>query len=226
MNQPTKVGSYVVKLVPTNVGGGGLAADTTGVTITITVTQNAATDPVVVAADSILNAGETVSATADVAVTAAKAASTTAAAAVIKVTLKNANASTISDSFTATIAGPGILGAGAFGTGASLDDAVQAKGRALSVRNGDVVAVFPDGSAGVATITIGSSAGVILATEKVTFFGDAATITASVLKTVIGTGSNTKTLEVTVKDAAGVSVSNLDGKLGGILVTDIHACRL
>ncbi len=213
LNAPEKVGTYVVKLTPAVVGGGG-TLNATAQTLTITVTQNAATDPVVVAADSILNAGETVSATADVAVTAAKAASTTAAAAVIKVTLKNANASTISDSFTATIAGPGILGAGAFGTGASLDDAVQAKGRALSVRNGDVVAVFPDGSAGVATITIGSSAGVILATEKVTFFGDAATITASVLKTVIGTGSNTKTLEVTVKDAAGVSVSNLDGKLG------------
>jgi len=52
MDQPSKVGSYVVKLIPANVGGGGLAADTTGVTITITVTQNAATDAVAASATS------------------------------------------------------------------------------------------------------------------------------------------------------------------------------
>jgi hypothetical protein len=123
LNEPSKVGTYVVKLTPAVVSGGG-TLNATAQTLTITVTQNAATDPVVASADSILNAGETVSATADATVTASKTASTTAAAAVIKVTLKNANASTISDSYTATIAGPGILGAGAFGTGASLDDAV------------------------------------------------------------------------------------------------------
>jgi hypothetical protein len=219
LDKPAKVGTYVVKLTPAVVSGGGTLS-ATAQTLTITVTQNAATDPVVTSATSILNAGETISAAADVVVTGSKTASTTDAAAVIAVTLKNANASTISDSYTATISGPGILGAGAFGTGTALANGVVATGRALSVKNGDVVAVFPDGSSGVATITIGSSTGVILATEKVTFFGDAAKIVATVKKTVIGTGSNADVLEVTVTDAAGVSVSNLDGKLG-VVSSDI-----
>jgi hypothetical protein len=76
--------------------------------------------------------------------------------------------------------------------------------------------VFPDGTSGVSTITIASAAGVVLATEKVTFFGSAATISAVATKTVIGpTGAaSTKVLTVTVLDAAGVSVSNLDNKIG------------
>jgi hypothetical protein len=217
MNAPAKVGTYVVKLTPAVTAGGGSLAGTAQ-TLTITVTQNAATDTVAASATSILNAGETISATADVVVTSTKTpavGTNNAAAAVIKVSLVNAaGVATTAESFTATIAGPGVLGAGAFGGATTLDNNIAATGRALLVKNGDVVAVFPDGTSGVATITIASAAGVVLATEKVTFFGDAATITATVAKTVIGTGSNVEVLEVTVKDAAGVSVSNLGGKLG------------
>jgi len=91
----------------------------------------------------------------------------------------------------------------------------SATGRAITVQNGHVVQVFPDGTSGVATITIGSAAGVILATETVTFFGAPATITSTVKKTVIGgTTAVAGVLEVIVKDSAGVSVSNLAGTLG------------
>jgi hypothetical protein len=211
MNAPTKVGTYVVKLTPAITAGGGTLAGSAQ-TLTITVTQNAATDTVVASADSIINAGETASATADVTVTGSKTASTTVAAATIKVTTKNANGNTVTaESYTATIAGPGILGSGANTANAGVIDGPSATGRAITVKAGDIVQVFPDGSSGVATITIGSAAGVILATEKVTFFGDAAKIVTTVKKAVIKGSSTVATdaLSIVVTDAAGTTVSNL-----------------
>jgi hypothetical protein len=70
----------------------------------------------------------------------------------------------------------------------------------------------------VGTITISSAAGVVLATEKVTFFGDAKTITTAVETavlnpTAVASGVNTAALAVTVKDADGVVVSNLNSTL-------------
>jgi len=209
LNGPTKVGSYVVKLTPAILGGGG-SLNATAQTLTITVTQNAATDTVAASATSLINAGETISATADVTVTGSMTASTSDAAATIKVSLLNAAGSAVSaESYTATISGPGILGAGAYGAGTTTHS-LAATGRALTVKNGDVVAVFPDGTSGVATITIGSAAGVILATEKVTFFGAAAKIVTTVKKAVIGkTTAVADVLSIVVTDAAGTSVSNL-----------------
>jgi hypothetical protein len=210
MDGPTKVGTYVVKVTPAVSGKGSLNA--TAQTLTITVTQNAATDTVVASADSFINAGETASATADVAVTGSMTASTTVAAATIKVTTKNANGNTVTaESYTATIAGPGLLGSGANTANANIIDGPSATGRAITVKAGDVVQVFPDGSSGVATITIGSAAGVILATEKITFFGSAAKIVTTVKKAVIGVSSSATAdvLLVAVTDAAGTTVSNI-----------------
>jgi trimeric autotransporter adhesin len=207
MNAPTVAGTYVVKLTPAVVAGGG-SLNATAQTLTITVTAKAAISTVAASATSILNAGETTSATADMTVTGDRTASTSAAAATISVALKNAAGSAVTaESYTATIAGPGILGAG-------VQDAnggdITAAGRALTVRNGDVVRVFPDGTSGVATITIGSAAGVILATETVTFFGAVASIVATVKKPVLGgTTAVAGVLDIVVKDAAGVVVSNL-----------------
>jgi len=53
MQNPSKAGTYVVKLVPAVTSGGGVV-DTTGVTLTITVSQNPATDTVVTSATSII----------------------------------------------------------------------------------------------------------------------------------------------------------------------------
>jgi trimeric autotransporter adhesin len=207
MNAPTVAGTYVVKLTPAVVAGGG-SLNATAQTLTITVTAKAAISTVAASATSILNAGETTSATADMTVTGDRTASTSVAAATIKVGLLNAAAAAVTaESYTATIAGPGILGAG-------VQDAnggdITAAGRALTVRNGDVVRVFPDGTSGVATITIGSAAGVILATETVTFFGAVASIVTTVKKPVLGgTTAVAGVLDIVVKDAAGVVVSNL-----------------
>ena len=92
----------------------------------------------------------------------------------------------------------------------------------LVVKNGDVVQVFPDGASGVATVTIASMLGVVLATETVTFFGAPATITATAKKPVIGgTAEVAGVLSVVVKDSAGVNVSNLGTNAFSVISSDI-----
>jgi trimeric autotransporter adhesin len=210
LNAPTKAGTYVVRLtptLPTNSTAGSLQS-AAAQTVTITVTAAPADDNVAATATSILNAGETASATADATVTADRTASLTVAAATIKVTLSNKSALAANESFTAVIAGPGILGSGA-NSGTTITGP-SATARVLIVKNGDVVQVFPDGASGVATITISSLLGVTLATETVTFFGAAATIVTTVKKPVLGgTSAVAGVLDIVVKDSAGVSVSNL-----------------
>jgi len=208
MDGPTVAGTYVVKLTPAVVAGGG-SLNATAQTLTITVTTKASISTVAASATSILNAGETSSATADVAVTADRTASLTTAAATIKVGLKNAAGSAVTaESFTATISGPGILGSGE--DTATTITGPSATARVLQVKNGDVVQVFPDGTSGVATITIASMLGVTLATETLTFFGAPATIVTTVKKPVLGgTTAVAGVLDIVVKDSAGVSVSNL-----------------
>ena len=206
MNAPTKIGAYVVKLVPSVAGGGGVI-DTTGVTLTITVSQNPTTDTVVTSATSILTtAADTTTAT-DVVVTAVKTASTTTEVAYIKVTTKNANSSTVSgESYTAVVTGPGLLGSGPLTS--SFTDANQ--GRAITVKAGDVVAVYPDGASGVSTITISAKSGAVLATETITFFGDVATLVTTVKLAVIGgTSAVAGVLNVKATDSAGTNVSGI-----------------
>jgi hypothetical protein len=209
LNGPTKVGTYVVRLTPA-VGAGGTAASLQSATykeVTITVTQNAATDTVAASATSLITKGETNTATEDAVVTHGKTASTTVAAATIAVTLKNAaGVTTTGESYTATISGAGQLGSGAQVADGS---GITAKGRAITVKAGDVVRVYPDGTSGVGTITIGSAAGVILATEKVTFAGDAATVTTTVESAVIApTAGVADVLSVVVKDSAGTEIQD------------------
>jgi hypothetical protein len=206
---PTVAGTYVVKLTPAVTGGGG-ALNATAQTLTITVTTAPTLDTVAASATSIINAGETNSATADVTVTGSmKLVASPNASATIKVGLLNAAGSDVTaESFTASISGPGTLGASSTWSGTDLT--TSPIGRALTVKNGDLVTVFPDGNSGVATITISSAAGKVLATEKVTFFGDATKIVTTVAKAVIGgTTSVADVLSLVVTDAAGTSVSNL-----------------
>lgn len=204
MNQATKVGTYVVKLVPAVVSGGGVI-DTTGVTLTITVSTNPATDTVAVSATSILTkASDTTTAT-DATVTAPKAADTANEVAAIKVTLKNAaGVTTTGESYTATIAGPGLLASQPLDN----DLSAAAVGRAITVKAGDVVTVYADGNSGVATITISSALGVALATETVTFYGTETSATATVVKSVIKSATTGQSaILVNFKDAAGTLVT-------------------
>jgi hypothetical protein len=204
---PTTVGTYVVKLTPAAVGASGALQAATAVTLTITVTAAPTLDTVVSAAKTtavITTTADTTTAT-DATVTYAKTASLTDEAAYIKVALKNAAGSAVVDSYTAIVtSGPGLLGSGPLTTSYSGD----ARGRAISVKNTDVVTVYGDGSSGVSTIQIQSSTGAVLATKTVTFYGDVASIVTTVAKPVIGVRDNTAAVTAKAYDAAGVLVSS------------------
>jgi len=204
LNGPTLAGTYVVKLYPAVVAGGG-ALNAAPQTVTITVAANPVTDTVVKSAKVILNKGETNSATTDAVVTSSKAFQNTAgnAAATISVALLNANGSPVtSESYTAILSGPGLLGSGLQG------NAINASGRVLTVRNGDVVRLFADGTSGVATVTISTVGGVVLGTKTVTFYGDIASITATAAKPVIGVRPEVEVVSAKAYDAAGVLVTS------------------
>ncbi|NBO27305.1 MAG: hypothetical protein EBU96_11065, partial [Actinobacteria bacterium] len=188
LNAPTKAGTYVVRLTPTLASGStaGSLQSAAAQTVTITVTAAPADDTVATTATSILNAGETNSATADVVVTSTRSQAAvlanTVAAATIKVGLLNKAGLAANESFTATLTGPGILGSATAASGSATVDAPNPTARILTVKNGDVVQIFPDGTSGVATITLNSLLGVELAKETVTFFGAPATIVTTVKK--------------------------------------------
>jgi hypothetical protein len=207
---PTVAGTYVVRITPASIGSSGALLGATAQTLTITVTTAAAQDKVVSVAKStsILNTGETNTATADATVSGSMAIVAGSAVGTIAVTLKNAADTTItSESYTAIIvSGPGLLGSGAQGVTHSFN----ATGRALSVVNGDVVGVFADGSSGVAKIEIRTTAGLVIATETVTFFGAVASIVATVVKPVIGVRAETGVITAVAKDAAGTTITAPD----------------
>ena len=198
LDTPAVAGTYVFKFTPT------LKAGSTGVVNSVPVTWTV----VVTAADvkasaatstSILNAGETTSATADATVYASKTV-TADAAAVIVVAQKNAAGTTVAESLTAIVSGPGMIGAGSNPT------TITSQGRALTIAAGQHIGIFADGTAGVGTVTITTASGVVLATESVTFYGDIARIVATPIKSVIATGSNSDVISAVAYDAQGVTV--------------------
>jgi trimeric autotransporter adhesin len=212
---PTVAGTYVVRITPASVGLSGALLGATAQTLTITVTTAASDDKVVstTASTSIINSGETNTATADATVTGSMklpVGANNAAAGTISVALKNAAGTSLSsESYTAIIvSGPGLLGSAAMAGAA--DNGSTATGRAISVVNGHVVGVFPDGSSGVSKIEIRTAAGLVIATETVTFFGDIASIVATVEKPVIGARATTGVITAVAKDAAGTTVTAPD----------------
>jgi hypothetical protein len=203
MNGPTLAGTYVVTLTPAVTSGGGVL-NAKAQTLTITVSTNPATDKVAASATSIITTAADTTTTTDATVTWPMAADTANEAAVIKVGLLNAaGKATTGESYTATIAGPGLLASQTFDG----DLTAAAVGRAITVQAGDVVTVYPDGSSGVATITISSAAGKVLATETVTFYGAATVATATVVKPIINATSGQAAILVNLKDAAGTAVT-------------------
>ncbi|ASY22062.1 DUF262 domain-containing protein [Candidatus Planktophila versatilis] len=202
---PSVAGTYVVKLTPANVSTGSL----NGSAQTITITVSKSTADIATGGTVILNRGETNTATTDAVVTASKEAATTPdAAATLVVALKNSAAGTPTESYTASITGPGTLGGVALSNISSSNNSL---GRAISVKFDHVVQVFADGSSGVATVTISTASGVVIGTKSITFYGDASTITAKTTALTTGTvakiGSNAKLISFTVADAAGTTVN-------------------
>jgi hypothetical protein len=186
LTAPAVAGTYVVKLTPALNGSTTGGGNATAQTLTITVTTAPSLDPVAVTATSIITTAADTTSASDVKVTAIKTASTTADRAVIKVSPLNAAGVAATESYTAIIkSGPGLLGAIA---NANKNDLTQqaAYGRVMALQSDAWVAVYSDGSAGVTTIEIQSKAGLVLATETITFYGTATKATATVAKSVIG----------------------------------------
>ena len=189
---PTVAGTYEARIITTR--------PSTGPSVIWTITVGAGdTVPSASTTTSILNRGEVITATADDSVFAPKVAASDAAA-VIVIAQKNAAGRTTSDSLLATVTGSGSIG---YGTNATT---MSVLGRALVIPSGNYIGVFSDGTAGVGTITITTLTGTVLATEKVTFYGDIATIEATAVKSVIAVGANTTTVKAVAKDASGVTV--------------------
>jgi hypothetical protein len=189
---PTVAGTYEARILTTR--------PATGPSVAWTVTVKAAdVTPSAATTTSILNSGEVTTATADATVYAPKATSADAAA-VIVVTPKNAAGGAATESILATVSGTGMIG---YGTNATT---MTALGRSVVIPTGNYIGVFADGTAGVSTITLTTLTGAVLATEKVTFYGDIASIVATAVKPVIAVGSNVSTIKAVAYDAAGVTV--------------------
>jgi hypothetical protein len=189
---PSVAGTYEARILTTR--------PATGPSVAWTVTVKAAdVTPSAATTTSILNSGEVTTATADATVYAPKATSADAAA-VIVVTPKNAAGGAATESILATVSGTGMIG---YGTNATT---MTALGRSVVIPTGNYIGVFADGTAGVSTITLTTLTGAVLATEKVTFYGDIASIVATAVKPVIATGSNASTIKAVAYDAAGVTV--------------------
>ena len=189
---PTVAGTYVATILTTRPSSG------PSISWTINVAAGDTT-PSASTTTSILNRGEVITATADDSVFAPKVASSDAAA-VIVLSQKNAAGRATTESLLATVTGSGLVG---YGTNATT---IGSAGRSLVIPSGNYIGIFADGTAGVGTVTITTLTGTVLATEKVTFYGDIATIEATAVKSVIAVGANTTTVKAVAKDASGVTV--------------------
>jgi hypothetical protein len=219
---PTTAGTYVIKLTPAAIGVGPLV-NSTAQTLTITVTQAAALDTTPSAATSVsyMYAGEPAAnlfteATTDSVVSVVKTPAATAQAATINAVLKNAAGTTAAvDSITATITGSGQLGSG------NTINSITPSGRSITVKQGDYVGVFSDGTAGTGSVQLTAyTTGVkIGAAHTVTFTAttassfDAATIQTTD-SSVIAAAGTTK-VWVFAKDGAnkvsGLTTAAADG---------------
>ena len=200
---PDVAGTYVVRITP----AGGLT--TTAQTWTLTAGAALA----VTAADSteILNIGAGVAAAADQTVSATRvinnAAGAQAATIVVTPLTAGGLAPVAAVALTATISGPGTLG---IGTVAGVA-AITPSGRAVTGGAGSyAIGVFPDGTSGVATITV-SQGTTVLGTETVTFYGPLASLKATAKNTVYGADvTGAVVAGAGVADTWGVRLQGLD----------------
>jgi len=207
---PSVAGTYVVKLTPA------LSHTTTGSlngtaqTITITVTKAAAQDTVANSAYTHMTKGEILPvaalAASDSTVANSKDLVSTTNAGTLAVKLYNAaSVETTSESYSVTITGAGILGSDTAGNIAT----IAPVGRSIVVKNGNLVGIFADGTAGVGTITVSSAAGKVLATKTVTFYGAPAAITLSARRELAPNSTlATDVLRASVFDALGYPVND------------------
>ena len=206
---PTVAGTYTYSIYA-KTGAAGVAPATQLTTpLTWSFTVKAAAGPDATST-SYIGAGSTAVTTGTVdstTITASKTAGTIAAN--IKTTQNTLAAATQTpESITATMTGAGTLGVASSAAGVAT---ATSSGRSISVKTGDYVVVFADGTAGVGTVTLtGGVSGLVYKTATVTFYGSTpATVTATVKKAYPAAGKTTsKAVYVAVADAAGYAVQN------------------
>jgi trimeric autotransporter adhesin len=129
-----------------------------------------------------------------------------AQAANIFVTQRNASG-TADESMTAVVDGPAFITTGTTATGTR-----PTEGTVLTVKNGNFIHVWSNGTAGTATITIKTLSGGFTATETVKFYGSVTglavtTTTYTILRA--GGYATAGTIKVTATDALGTAVKGL-----------------
>jgi hypothetical protein len=217
---PTVAGTYTVTIyaTPSNAGVAASGTYTTILTWTVTVT---APDRVATTGTSILRAYNSAQTTSPWGGTAATSDSTvvgsralgTSPRATIWTTQTNA-AGTADESLTAVISGPGYITTSAAGSEGTVN---PGSGFAVTVKSGNPIYVWANGTAGEATITVKTVSGVTLGTESVKFYGNVTTLTVTSvagtekligLAGVSSTISNTQSsaFAITATDALGTGV--------------------
>jgi hypothetical protein len=192
---PRVAGTYTYTLIvtPRSIVGGLGTVQTADITITIAALTSTAT--VASPASSTAFLSSTSGAAADDANPTALATASNTPAEYLMVTLKNA-AGTTSAAESVTI----TTNIGQVGTSTN-------RGRSVVLQyaaGGSIYNVYPDGTAGVATITI-STPSVTFASKQVTFYAVAAkTITSTVAHPQLLVGTNTGAVRATAVDANGL----------------------
>jgi len=197
------VGTYTYNVIaqPISAARGAVASEAVSTTVTITVAATAAESRVPSAANSTAIFSPSGGAT-EAAVTGVATASTTSIGN-IQIKLRNASSSGTlpgaeSVTVTTTVGTVGMIG-GTFGRSIVLAYNNNGVGADDSI----TVQLRPDGTVGVATITI-STPSVTFANRTATFYAAApATLVATALNTVPGVGSNAAAIGVVAKDSAG-----------------------
>jgi len=183
----SKAGTYTVTANVVNYAAGVGLGTTVAATATWTVTVTGA-DTTAVAANttSRIYAGEDAGTTDSAVVTTTSTASEDAAANIL-VTQKTAANTAANESMTATLVGSGYL---TTGTSASNGTKPVTGVKTVTVKNGDYIHVWPDGTAGTGTITINTFGGVTLGTETITFSGTRTGISIATTNYTIGRAGN------------------------------------
>jgi hypothetical protein len=200
---PAKAGTYVVKITPAAIGSRTLVA-ATAQTLTITVSTASSLDKNISAANSkyfIQGGSDSVA----VPIVDSVVAGTNVAGnkvGYIYVNQINAAGAAASESLTAVITGAGTLGTGI---------ANASVGRSISVKVGDTITVWSDGTSGVGTITVsGSTSGISLGSKTVTFYGAMAALGGTVNSTILAVGANTAAVSVGATDSAKAKINALN----------------
>jgi len=183
----SKAGTYTVSATVINYNAGSGQATSVAATATWTVTVTAQ-DVAAVAANttSRIYAGEGVGTTDSTVVTTSSTLSEDAAANIL-VTQKTVANTAANESMTATLTGSGFL---TTGTSASNGTKPVTGVKTVTVKNGDYIQVWPDGTAGTGTITVTTFGGVTLGTETITFHGTRTGVVIDTTNYTIGRAGN------------------------------------